>query len=42
MVSSENNSVFIWKDFSEWKPALEGMFPNILTPEFEGLTKELT
>lgn len=27
--------VFIWKDFQEWKPALEGMFPEILTPELE-------
>ena len=35
MVSSKNNRVFIWKEFTEWKSALEGMFPDILTPELE-------
>ncbi len=40
MVSSKNNRIFIWKDFSEWKSALEGMFPDILTPELDAKVKQ--
>jgi hypothetical protein len=32
--------VFIWKDFKEWKPALEGMFPDILTRELEAKVRQ--
>ena len=35
MVSSKNNRIFIWKDFKEWKLALEDMFKDILTPELK-------
>lgn len=34
-MTSKNIHVFIWKDFKEWKPALESMFQDILTPELE-------
>ncbi len=40
MVSSENSHIFIWKDFSEWKLALEDMFKDILTPELETKAKQ--
>ena len=40
MASSKNNHVFIWKDFSKWKSALEGMFKDILTPELEAKVKQ--
>lgn len=40
MVSSENSHVFIWKDFKGWKPALEDMFKDILTPELEAKAKQ--
>ena len=40
MISSKNNRVFIWKDFIEWKSALENMFPDILTPELEAKVKQ--
>lgn len=42
MASSQGNPVFIWKDFKEWKPALEAMFPDILTPELEEKVRQLT
>ncbi len=35
MATSENKHVFIWKDFREWKPVLEDMFKDILTPELK-------
>lgn len=31
----QHNSIFIWKSFREWKPSIEDMFNDILTPEFE-------
>ncbi len=40
MVSSENSHIFKWKDFSEWKLALEGMFKDILTPELKDKLKK--
>jgi len=40
MVSSENSHIFMWKDFGEWKSELEGMFKDILTPEFEAKVKQ--
>ncbi len=30
-----NKHIFIWKDFSEWKSALEDIYKEILTPEFK-------
>ena len=38
--SSENRHVFIWKDFKEWKSALESMFKDILTPELKAKLKK--
>ena len=35
-----NNRVFIWKDFNEWKPGLEAMFPGILTPELQAKVRQ--
>ena len=32
--NSENKRVFVWKNFTEWKPVLEGMFSDILTADF--------
>ncbi len=40
MGTSENNNVFIWKDFNEWKSALEDMFKDILTPELKAKIKQ--
>lgn len=34
--------LFVWKDFQKWKPALEGMFPDILTPELEAKVRHHT
>lgn len=42
MVSPKGNHVFIWKDFSEWKPALESMYLAILTPELEDKVRRRT
>ncbi len=36
----QNNRVFIWKAFREWKPVLEDMFGDILTPELEAKVKQ--
>jgi len=32
---SEKHRVFEWKAFTEWKPVLEGMFRDILTPDLK-------
>ncbi|HUX01268.1 MAG TPA: hypothetical protein VMY35_09865 [Phycisphaerae bacterium] len=32
--------LFMWKAFAEWKPALEEMFGDILTPEFEAKARQ--
>ena len=40
MVSPENNRIFIWKDFTEWKPVLEGMFSDILTTDFIDIIRQ--
>ncbi len=42
MVSPKNNRIFIWKDFSEWKPDLEGMFPNLLTQKLKDKARQST
>ena len=39
-MTSENKRIFIWKDFKEWKPVLEGMFKDILTPELKAKLKK--
>ncbi|MBN2591156.1 MAG: hypothetical protein JXA96_14915 [Sedimentisphaerales bacterium] len=31
---TDSKNIFIWKNFTEWKPVLEKMFPDILTDEF--------
>lgn len=35
MKYTQGNKIFVWKKFGEWKPTLEGMFPDIMTPEFK-------
>ena len=40
MVAPENSRIFIWKDFKEWKLALESMFKDILTPELKAKVKK--
>jgi hypothetical protein len=40
MTPSEDRHVFIWKDFKEWKSALEDMFKDILTPELKANVKQ--
>ena len=40
MVSLENKRIFIWKDFGEWKPVLEDMYKEILTPDLKGKIRQ--